>query len=161
MRLPSQRTAGAIGGASAAVVILSMFLEWYALKLPSPGGRAAISGPTYNAFEVLERSDVYLVVAAAVGILFAGLLLARVLSDSAAPALLLLLAGLFALALVFYRGISRPFEQVGGSQIDTTLRFGWFIALLAAGSMALAGLLAYLGWLEVHKDEDTAPQPEG
>jgi hypothetical protein len=153
MRLPSQRTAGAIGGASAAVLVVSMFLEWYSAKLPSGAGRAAIGTPTYNAFEALERSDVYLVVAAAVGILFAGLLLARVISDSVAPALLLLAAGLFALALVIYRGISRPVDPVVG--IDMTLRFGWVIALLAAGSMALAGLLAYLRWLEADKEGDS------
>jgi hypothetical protein len=156
MRLPPQRTAGAIGAASAVVLIMSMFLEWYESKLPSGPGRAAISAPTYNAFEVLERSDIYLVIAAALGILFAGLLLAGVLSDSAASALLLLSVGLFALALVIYRGISRPVDPEVG--IDTTLRFGWVIALLAAGSMALAGLLAYLKWLEVDKDEETAAQ---
>jgi hypothetical protein len=153
MRLPSQRTAGAIGGASAVVLIVSMTREWYALKLPSTAGPGTISGGTYDAFQALERSDTYLVVAAAVGILFAGVLLTGVRSHSPAPALLLLAAGAFALALVVYRGISRPLEVAGGSQVETNLGLGWFIALLAAAFMALAGLSAYLRWLQVHRHE--------
>jgi hypothetical protein len=151
MRLPSQRTAGAIGGASAVVLIVSMTREWYSLKLLSAPG--TISRATYDAFQALERSDTYLVVAAAVGILFAGVLLAEVRSDSPAPALLLLAAGAFALALVVYRGISRPFEMAAGFQVETSLSSGWFIAVLAAACMALAGLSAYLRWLQVHRQE--------
>jgi hypothetical protein len=153
MRLPSQRTAGAVGGASAVVLIVSMTREWYALKLPAAPGPGTISRATYDAFQALERSDTYLVVAAAAGILFAGVLLTGVRSHSPAAALLLLAAGAFALALVVYRGISRPFEVAGGSQVETSLSVGWFLALLAAACMTLAGLSAYLRWLQVHRHE--------
>src|SRR3989442_8660590 len=158
MTLPSRRTAGAIGAASAAVLVLSLFLDWYRLDLPSRVGGRAIHVPTYNAFEGLDRSDVYLVVAAAVAFLFAAMLLARVLADSPAPALLVLTAGLFALAVVIYRGTSRPARPFFGPTVGTTLRFGWVIALVAAGAIALAGLLAYLAGprlkLELEEDEE-------
>jgi hypothetical protein len=165
MRLPSQRLAGAIGAASAAVLIVSMFLDWYRLDLPSRVGPREINVPTYNAFEGLERSDVYLVVAAVLAIVVGALLVARVFADSPAPAVLLLAAGLFTLAVVIYRGTSRPGRLLFGETIDTTLRFGWVIALVAAGTMALAGLFAYLAGprlqFDAGMDEEAEPDSEG
>jgi hypothetical protein len=166
MKLPSQKIAGAFGAGSGIVLILSMFLDWYKLDLPSRVAGRTINVPTYTAFEALERSDVYILVAAVLGILFAGMLIARVLADSPAPALVLLAAGLFAFALIVYRGTSRPEKLLFGSTIDTTLQFGWFIALLAAASMTIVGGLAYLAGPrlqlepdELEDEEETEPQP--
>src|SRR5205823_1767738 len=140
---------------SGVVLILSMFLDWYKLDIPSHIGSRSINVPTYNAFEGLQHSDVYLVIAASLGILFAALLIARVLPDSPAPAVLLLLAGLFVLAVVIYRGTSRPGKLFFGKTVDTTLQFGWFIALLAAAGVTIAGVLAYLAGprLQLEPDE--------
>jgi hypothetical protein len=155
MNLPSRAVAGAIGAASGVVFILSMFLDWYKLDLPSQIGNRSINVPTYNAFEGLKHSDVYLVIAASLGILFAVLLIARVLTESPAPAVLLLLAALFVLAVVIYRGTSRPARLVFGTSVDMNLQFGWFIALLAAIGMTVAGVLAYLAGprLQLESDE--------
>jgi hypothetical protein len=167
MNLPSRRVAGAIGAASGVVLILSMFLDWYKLDLPSRIGGRSINIPTYNAFEGLKHSDVYLVIAASLGILFAAILIARLLVDSPAPAVLLLLAALFVLALIIYRGTSRPGKLVFGASVDTTLQFGWFIALLAAAGMTIAGVLAYLAGprlqlepdeFEDEEEEEAAPE---
>jgi CDP-diglyceride synthetase len=160
MKLPSQRAAGAAGAVSGAVLIVSLFLHWYQLDLPSHNLRTGkpINAPTYTAFQGLEHSDVYLAVAAGVAVLFALLLVARVLSSSPAPALLTLLAGLFALALVVYRGSSSPEKLFFRSYVGTTLQYGWFVALAAAAALVLAGLLAYLAGprlnLELASEED-------
>jgi hypothetical protein len=156
MRLPSQRTGATLAAVSAAVLILSMFADWYRLDLPSQVQGRAIDVPTYNAFEALERTDVYLVVAAVVALLVAGLLLASVWSESPAPALVLGVASLFALALVLYRGTSSPKFVVFGVQVDTTLRLGWFIALLAAAAMVCGAVLAYLGGPRVQVNSDAS-----
>ncbi len=164
MRLPSQRTAATLVALAAGVLLLSMFLDWYRADLPSQIGGRAINVPTYNAFEALERSDVYLVVTAALTLIVAGLLLARVSAESPVPALVLVATGLFALALVIYRGTSRPARQFFGSEIDMTLRLGWFIALLAAASMALGGVLAYLAGPRLRLEADngqTGAEPPG
>lgn len=163
MRLPSQRTTALLVAVSAGVLILSMFADWYRLDLPSQVQGRAIDVPTYNAFEGLQRTDVYLVVTAVVALLVAGLLLARVWSESPVPALVLGVASVFALALVLYRGIRSPELVIFGVPVDTTLRLGWFIALLAAASMVCGAVLAYLGGprLQVNGDaSDTDRQTD-
>jgi len=166
MRPPSQRAAAALVAVAAGVLILSMFLDWYRLDLPSQIGGRAINAPSYTAFEALERSDVYLVVTGALTLLVAGLLLARLWAESPLPGLVLGATGLFALALVIYRGTSRPAKLVFGLQIDTTLRPGWFIALLASASIVAGAVLTYLAGRrlrvdgdELEKDEQTGVEP--
>ena len=124
MEAHPQRKPAALAAASAVVLVGSMFLDWYRLDLPSQVGGRKINVPTYNAFEGLERADIYLVVAAALALIFAGMLWAGVLSNSPAPGLALLVAGLFALALVVYRGTSRPGE-VALRRASWTPRSGW------------------------------------
>ena len=161
----AQRTPALIAAGSAVVLILSMFLDWYRLDLPERVGSQEIDVPTYNAFEGLERADVAILLAAVAALVLAAVLLARVLADSPWPGLALLGAGLFALAVVIYRGSSRPGRLLFGQEVDTTLRLGWYLALLAAASLALCGLLAYLAGprlqLEDEEfDEDQEPGAE-
>jgi hypothetical protein len=140
----SQKTPALIAAVAAVVLILSMLLDWYRLDLPERLGGREIEVPTFNAFEGLERADVALVVAAALALLFAGVVLAGMLRDSPAPGLVLLGAGLFAVAVVVYRGSSRPGRILFGGEVDTMLQFGWWLALVASVVLAVAGLLAYL-----------------
>jgi hypothetical protein len=144
MESRSQIPPAALGAASALVLILSMFLDWYKLDLPETVGGREIAVPSYNAFEGLERADVALVIAAGLGLIIAALILARVMTSSPLPGLALLGVALFALSVVIYRGTSRPSREIFGGEVDTALQFGWFVALAAAAVMAIAGLLAYL-----------------
>jgi predicted cobalt transporter CbtA len=152
----AQRIPALIAGVASVVLILSMFADWYRLDLPERVGGREIDVPTFNAFEGLERSDVALVVAATAALVLAALLYARVMADSPAPGLLLLTAGFFALAVVVYRGSSRPARDLFGAQVDTTLRFGWYVAFAAAAAITVAGLLAYLAGprLKLEPDEE-------
>ena|SRR5215211_9204 len=170
MRLPSQRTAATLVAVAAGVLILSLFLDWYRPDLPSYVGRRASNVPTFNAFEALERSDVYLVVTAVVTLIVAGLLLASVWPASPAPGLVLGVTSLFALALVIYRGTSRPDYLGFGPLVDMTLQVGWFIALLAAASMVCGAVLAVLAGprfqvgretFERDQQTDVDPSPSG
>ena len=161
----SQRTPALIAAGSAVVLILSMFLTWYRLDLPERVGQQEIDVPSFNAFEGLERADVAILLAAIVALLIAGAIVARMFANSPAPGLGLLGAGLFALAVVIYRGSSRPARLLFGDEVDTTLRFGWYVALVASASIALFGLLAYLAGPrlqledeEYDEDEDIGPE---
>ena len=138
-----QRTPALVAVGGAVVLFLSMFLDWYRLDLPERIRGREIDVPSFNAFEGLERSDVALVVAAGLAILVAGVILARVLANSPWPGVALTVIGFFALAVVIYRGSSSPVRLLFGVEIGTTLQVGWFVGLVAAGSMALGGLLAY------------------
>jgi hypothetical protein len=133
-----------VAAISSVVLIGSMFLAWYGLDIPAALGGHTNDAPTLNAFEGLERADVALLAAAILALIFAGLVLARVLASSPAPGLALLGAGLVALAVVIYRGHSRPVRPFFGGNVGTTLEFGWYVSLVAAAVIAIAGLLAYL-----------------
>ena len=143
-----------------------MFLEWYRLDLPERIGGQRIDVPTFNAFEGLERADVALVLAATLAIVIAGAVLAGVLAKSPAPGITLIAVCLFALAVVIYRGvISSPARVFLGAEVDVTLRFGWFIALVASVLMAVGALLAYragprLQLEAVESDEEDTPATE-
>lgn len=156
----SQSTPATIAAVAAIVLIVSLFLDWYGLDLPEQVGGREIDAPTYSAFEGLARSDVFLVVAALLALIFAGMLLARMLSNSPWPGLGLLGAGLFALAVVIYRGSSRPVRPFFGGEIDTTLQFGWFVSLVAAGAIAVGGLLAYRAGPRLQLEEDEPEDDE-
>jgi hypothetical protein len=162
----SQRTPAAVAAVAAVILLGSMLLDWYKLDLPEQVGGREIDAPTFNAFEGLERADVALVVAAVLALIFAGVLLTRVLVTSPAPGLGLLGAGVFALAVVIYRGTSRPTRPFfAGGEVDTTLAIGWYISLVAALLLALGGLLAYLAGprlqLEPEEfEEDEEPGPD-
>jgi hypothetical protein len=160
MESRSQKRPGVLGAAAALVLLVSMFLDWYKLDLPERVAGREIDVPTFTAFEGLERSDVALVIAAVLALVFAGMLLARVMSDSPAPALALLGAGLFALAVVVYRGSSRPGRLLLGQEVDTTLQFGWYLALVASAAIAVAGLLAYLAGPRLQLDFDEFDEEE-
>jgi hypothetical protein len=159
----SQRTPALIAAASAVVLILSLFLDWYRLDLPERVAGREIDVPTYNAFEGLERADVAILLAAVVALILAGLLLARMLASSPLPGVGLLGVGLFALAVVVYRGASAPARLVFGEEVDSTLRFGWYLSVVCAASIAVFGLLAYLAGprlqLELDEDEDEDEGP--
>jgi CDP-diglyceride synthetase len=156
----SQRVPALVAAVAAVVLFLSLFADWYRLDLPSRVGGREIDVPTFNAFEGLERSDVALVVAAAAALTLAALIYARVLAESPALGLLLLGAGFFAFAVVVYRGSSRPARILSGEQVDTTLRFGWYVAFAAAAAITVAGLLAYLAGPRLKLEPDDALQDD-
>lgn len=157
----ARRTPAAVAAICSAVLIGSMFLDWYRLELPERLQRPGLDIPSFDAFEGLERSDIALVVAAALALLLAGVMVAGLLADSPAPALGLLAAGLFALAVVVYRGVNSPPRLILGVEFETTLRIGWFVALAAAAAVSVAGLLAYLAGPRLELDvEDEEPGEE-
>jgi hypothetical protein len=165
METQRQRTPVLLAAGAAVVMFLSMFLDWYKLDLPDQIRGREIDVPTYNAFEGLKRSDVALVVAAGLAILVAGVMLAGILANSPGPGIALTAIGLFALAVVIYRGSSSPTRLLFGGEVGTTLQFGWFVALVAAAVMAVGGVLAYragprLQLEEVELEDEEEPSAE-
>ncbi len=72
LRVRSQTGPAGRAAVSALALVASMFLEWYRLDLPGRIGGREIKVDSYSAYDALRRADVYLVVAAALALLFAG-----------------------------------------------------------------------------------------
>jgi hypothetical protein len=146
MESQAQRTGALLAAGAAVVLIVSMFLEWYTLDLPARVREPAVDLPTFTGFEGLKRADVAIVVAAGLAIVVAALVVAAILAESPAPGLALVAVSLFALAVVLYRGvISPPGLAFLGVNLEMEVSFGWFVGLIAAVVMVVAGLLTYLG----------------
>jgi hypothetical protein len=135
------RTGAAVAAAGAALLIISLFLDWYQLELPPEGGRER-SGPSFTAWVGLERTDIYLLVIAIATLFAAVVLVANWIRESNAAQITVLLLGLAALFLVLYRGLNAPERVIFGVPLDTSLQIGWFLALISAGLIAVGGAVA-------------------
>jgi hypothetical protein len=141
----SQTTWTLLAAGAAVVLMGSMFLEWYTLDPPERIHQPAADLPTFTGFEGLERADVAVVVAAAVGMAIAVAVLTGVLANSPAPGIGLTAVSLFALGVVLYRGvISPPGLAILGVDFDMKVSVGWFISLAASLLMVVAGAMTYL-----------------
>jgi hypothetical protein len=141
------RNGALIAAAGSALLIISLFLDWYEFKAPSGNGRSI----TATAWKGLERTDVYLLVLAILALLAVGVLLANWIKDSNAAQLTIAILGVAALFLVIYRGTSPPAPTVFGVKLDTSLKVGWFLAVLSSAAIAAGGALAVV----------RRPRPEG
>jgi hypothetical protein len=128
-----------IGGAL--LLFVSLFLTWYQLDV-SGGGENV---PTYNAFELLERTDIYIVIICALAPAVAAVGYLPAMRRYGLGQWGLTAVGALAVLLVIYRGSERPKLLVFGQQLDTTLEFGWYLSLLAAIVMAAGGVWALSG----------------
>jgi hypothetical protein len=135
------RIGAAVAAAGAALLIISLFLDWYQLELPPEGGRER-TGPSLNAWDGLKRTDIYLLVISIGALLAAVVLVANWIRESNAAQITVLLLGLAALFLVLYRGLNAPERVIFGVPLDTSLQIGWFLALISSGLIAVGGALA-------------------
>jgi hypothetical protein len=141
------RTGALIAAAGGALLILSLFLDWYEFKAPGGGGRSVSA----SGWKALERTDIYLLVLAILALLAVVVLVADWVKDSNAAQLTVAVLGVFALFLVIYRGTSPPAPVVFGVKLDTSLKYGWFLALLSSAAITAGGAMAVV----------RRPRPEG
>jgi hypothetical protein len=122
---------------AAAALLLAMFLPWYEKSVVIPGSQtfAKDSISAFGAVSFVEAA-IFLVSA---GVLV--LVLAR--ADGGrfhlpgGDGTVILAAGLWASALIFYRVFDRP--NVSGAGGTVGIQWGFFVAFVAAGAVALAG----------------------
>ena len=133
-----------ISGGSAVALFLIMFLPWYGAKAEAGGGSGFSASGEANAWESFSSIDIVLLLV----ILVVGALVAA-RAASAAPAeipapLIILGAGVLALALVAYRLIDLPGESGSsfGVQVEISRQIGVFLGLLAAAGVAFGGYRA-------------------
>jgi hypothetical protein len=122
---------------AAGALLLAMFLPWYEKSVVIPGSQtfAKDSISAFGAVSFVEAA-IFLVSA---GVLV--LVLAR--ADGGrfhlpgGDGTVILTAGLWACALIFYRVFDRP--NVSGAGGTIGIQWGFFVAFVAAGAVALAG----------------------
>lgn len=128
---PEQRLAGA----AALALLVTMFLPWYELQsLDRKSG--VIHAHSINAFGDVSfvEAAIFLVAAGVLALLFARGERRR-FHLPGSDGTIVLIAGCWAALLIFYRVFSRP----DGNGYPVGIQWGFFLAFIAAGGLALAG----------------------
>jgi len=118
-------------------LLLAMFLPWYEKNVLVPGTRsfASDSISAFGAVSFVEAA--IFLVAAGVIVLLLARAEKRAFHLPGGDGTVIFAAGLWATALIFYRVFDRP--DVSGQGGSVGIQWGFFVAFLAAGALALAG----------------------
>jgi hypothetical protein len=134
-----------ISAGSAILLFIFMFFDWFGVEVSSVEGfSGAVPGAEGNAWDVLDVIPIVLMVAIVVAL---GVAVIRLTDADIEPpismnAVVAALGG-FSVLLILYRIINPPdFESFGGVDIDTTLKLGVFLGLVAAAGIAYGGYSA-------------------
>lgn len=133
-----------IAGGSALALLIIMFLPWYGAKAQAGGSNGFSATGDANAWESFSSIDiVLLLVILVVGALVAARAANAIPAGVPAP-LIILGAGVLALALVVYRLLDLPAESGSsfGINVEITRQIGVFLGLLASAGVAFGGYRA-------------------
>ncbi len=134
-----------ISAVSAVLLFVFMFFDWFGVEVSSvPGFSGSISGSAGSAWDRLDVIPLFLMLAIVVALAVAVIRLTdadlelRISLNSIVAAL-----GAFAVLLILYRIVFPPgFDSFGGVGVDTTLKLGIFLGLVAAAGIAYGGYSA-------------------
>jgi hypothetical protein len=134
-----------VAGASALLLLVAMFVDWYGIKLTVPNvGSAELPTPGANAWEAFTVIDIYLLLTLVVA-------LALVIAQAAlrAPAVPVSLSvittvlGAVAVVLVLWRILDPPgvsgLPAIIAPHVSRTLKAGAFLGLAATIGIAVGG----------------------
>jgi hypothetical protein len=124
-------------GIAAAALLFTMFLPWYEKNAFDPQSKRFVTD-TVSAFGVISfiEAAIFLVAAGVLVLVFARGE-RRSFHLPGGDGTVILAAGLWAAALIFYRVFDRP--EVSGQAGTVGIQWGFFAAFVAAGALAFAG----------------------
>ena len=134
-----------LGGISGGLLALSLLLPWYALS-DTPErveqgswlcGEGEFSCTAWETFPILR----WLLLLAALSPLILAYILVRGHKLSWAPGEMTMVAGFSALVLIAYNGLLDIPAPEQGLEFETTIKYGYFVALLASAGIAATGFL--------------------
>jgi hypothetical protein len=146
MEVDKLSTGEKISAASAILLFIFMFFDWFGVEVsgvPGFSGTVSSSGGG-SAWDALDVIPIFLMLAIVVAI---GVAVIRLTDADLEPpvslnAIVAALGGL-AVLLILYRIVSPPdFGSFGGVTVDATLKFGIFLGLIAAAGIAYGGYSA-------------------
>lgn len=134
-----------ISAASAVLLFVFMFFDWFGVEISGvPGFSGDVSGSGGSAWDALDVIPIFLMLAIVVAI---GVAVIRLTDADIEPPVSLnsIVAALggFGVLLILYRIVFPPdFGSFGGVEVDATLKLGIFLGLLAAAGIAYGGYSA-------------------
>ncbi len=134
-----------IAGASAILLFIFMFFDWFGVEVSGVGGfSGTISGEGGNAWDTLDFIPIVLIVTIVVTLVLAGIRLADSPVEPTVPlSAAVAVLGAISTLLVLYRIVFPPnFASFGGVSVDATLSVGIFLGLLASAGIAYGGYTA-------------------
>jgi hypothetical protein len=145
MRADNLSTGEKISAASAVLLFVFMFFDWFGVKVSGvPGFSGNVSGSGGSAWDALDVIPLLLMLAIVVALAVAVIRLTEA-DLELSISLNSIVAGLGGLAvlLILFRILFPPdFASFGGVDVDATLRFGIFLSLIAAAGIAYGGYSA-------------------
>ncbi len=124
---------------SALLLVISLFLPWYAV-VPSRGPGTFAIGATVTGWESVGHTDLLLFLVATITLAAAALTVSGTLPALPVPiGRIVLGAGLVALLLVLRWFVVRPEDADGLVGVNIDHKLGPFVALVAAAGIALGG----------------------
>jgi uncharacterized membrane protein YhaH (DUF805 family) len=145
MEVDKLNTGEKISAVSAILLFIFMFFDWFGVEVSGvPGFSGSVSGAGGSAWDALEVIPIFLMIAivAALGVAVIRLTDADLEPPISLNAIVAALGGL-AVLLILYRIIDTPGGgSFGGVSVETTLKFGIFLGLLAAAGIAYGGYSA-------------------
>jgi hypothetical protein len=135
-----------LAGVAAVALLVTMFFPWYGLQ--SVGPKGVIYSHNINAFGDISfvEAAIFLVAAGVIALLLARAE-GRNFNLPGGDGTIVAIAGGWSTLLIFYRVFSRP----SGHGYPVGIQWGFFLAFVAAGS------LAYAGWRMRHGERPEAP----
>jgi len=152
-----------ISAGAAILLFAGMFLDWFGVKVSeAPGFSGGIEGVGggLSAWDALDVIPIFLMLAI---VLAVGVALIRLLDADLELSISLnafvAAAGGLAVLLILYRIVVRPDFGIPGVAVDTTLKLGIFLGLVAAAG------IAYGGWSAMREEglsfDEVADRLEG
>jgi hypothetical protein len=142
-----------LGMGAGLVLVGSLFLPWFGTSTTNPNSRlyGASDGDTVNAFQTFMTLDWLLILAAAAPFVLSWIV-ARGHSLTWQPGEVTMIAGIAAFVLILCNGIilGRP-EDPDAGKIEISLQIGYFVALLAAVGLLVAGYLRQAVYTQARK----------
>jgi hypothetical protein len=132
-----------VSAASAILLFVFMFFDWFGVKVAGvPGFSGSVEGGG-SAWDALDVTPIFLMLAIVVAI---GVAVVRLTDADIEPpvsmnAIVAALGGL-AVLLILYRIVNPPDFGIPGVGVDTNLKIGIFLGLLAAAGIAYGGYSA-------------------
>lgn len=129
-------------GISVVALFLFMYLDWFGVEVSGPGGSVGLGGA--NAWQALDLTPLFLVGTVVLSLLSLALRVSNLDYEPpiSANAGITVLGGISVL-LILVQIVNPPsLGQVSGLPLDATLKFGIFLALIAAAGVAIGGFMA-------------------
>jgi hypothetical protein len=145
MELDRLSTGEKIAAASAILLFVFMFFNWFGVEVSGVSGfSGTVSGEGGNAWEALDFIPIVLIVTIIAALAMAALRLADSTFEPMVPmSAVVTVLGAFSVLLILYRIIDPPsFGDFGGVSVDATRSLGIFLGLIAAGGIAYGGYTA-------------------